>query len=187
MNRRFAASGVAFALACTAAVAAQDPQTPGPRPSAPAVTAETVTVEGCLLREADVPGRRPSGTERQRVRADDDYVLSDAKMIKGTAPAQTNASGTPAGTAGTAGTSGSVAADPKPTGSSGAVVTSPLMFDVEQIDKAQLTEHRGKRVQIEGTFKHAELAGNPVSPANDLVELHGTTIRVVGGECPSAK
>src|SRR5512145_408534 len=136
MNRRFAASGVAFALACTAAIAAQDPQTPSPRPSAPAVTAETVTVEGCLLREADVPGRRPSETERQRVRADDDYVLSDAKMISGTAPAQAKAPGTPAGTSGTtgtAGTSGSVAADPKPTGSSGAVVTSPLMFDVEEI------------------------------------------------------
>ena len=190
MNRRFAASGVAFALACTAAIAAQDPQTPSPRPSAPAVTAESVTVEGCLLREADVPGRRPSGTERQRVRADDDYVLSDAKMISGTAPAQATASATPAGTSGTtgtAGTSGSVAADPKPTGSSGAVVTSPLMFDVEEIEKAQLTEHRGKRVQIDGIFKHADAAGNAVSPANDLVELHGTAIRVVGGECASAK
>jgi hypothetical protein len=187
MNRRFVSSGIAYALACTAAIAAQDPQTQSPRPSAPPVTAETVTVEGCLVREADVPGRRPPAVERQRVRGDDDYVLSDAKMIKGTAPARMNASGTPARTSGTAGTSASVAADPKPTGSSGAVVTSPLMFDVEQIDKAQLTEHRGKRVQIDGLFKHADLAANAVSPANDLVELHGTAIRVVGGECPSVK
>jgi hypothetical protein len=187
MNRRFVACGVAYALACTAAIAAQDPQTQNPRPSAAAApTTEAVTVEGCLLREADVPGRRPPEAERQRVRADDDYILSDAKMIKGTAPAPVNASGTPV-PAGTAGTSGSVAADPKPIGSSGAVVTSPLMFDVEQIDKAQLSEHRGKRVQIDGTFKHTELAANAVSPATDLVELHGTAIRVVEGACPSAK
>ena len=44
--------------------------------------------------------------------------------------------------------------------------------------------------KVDAIFKahmDAELAGNPVSPANDLVELHGTTIRVVGGECPSAR
>ncbi|HET7218186.1 MAG TPA: hypothetical protein VFJ02_09055 [Vicinamibacterales bacterium] len=195
MNRRLAAWGAAYALACSTAIAAQDPQTQSPRPSASPATAETVTVEGCLLREADVPGRTPPEAERERVRADDDYVLSDAKMIKGTAPAPMTASGAVAGTSGTtaAGTTGATtssttAADPKPTGSSGALVASPSMFDVEQIDKEQLTQYRGKRVQIEGVFKHPELAANPTSPATDLVELHGTAIRVVaGGECPSAK
>ena len=170
MSRTFVACGVAYALACTAAIAAQDPQTQAPRTSAPVATAETVTVEGCLLREADVPGRKPPEAERQRVRADDDYVLFDAKMIRGAAPA-------PEPTA---------PADAKPTGTSG-TAASPLMFDVEKLEKAQLTEHRGHRVQIDGMLKHAELAKNDVSPAHDLVEIHGTAIRVVGGECPVEK
>jgi hypothetical protein len=169
MSRTFVACGVAYALACTAALAAQDPQTQAP---APVATAETVTVEGCLLREADVPGRKPPEAERQRVRADDDYVLFDAKVIRGTATAPAPA---PEPTA---------PADAKPVGTSG-TVASPVMFEVERIEKAQLTEHRGHRVQIDGMLKHAELARNDVSPAHDLMEIHGTAIRVVGGECPA--
>ena len=59
--------------------------------------------------------------------------------------------------------------------------------DSTKLDKGQLKEHIGKRVQIEGVFEHPERAGNPVSYANDLVELKATSIRAVEGTCAAKK
>jgi hypothetical protein len=41
----------------------------------------TLTVEGCLVREADVPGQRPSATERMGVGRD--FVLANATITRG--------------------------------------------------------------------------------------------------------
>jgi hypothetical protein len=65
----------------------QPPQSPrptaAPRPTARG-TEGLVTLEGCLVREADVQGRWPKKTESPGVTGD--YVLTRAKVIKGTAP-----------------------------------------------------------------------------------------------------
>lgn len=65
----------------------QPPQSPRPT-SAQRPTARgsegLVTLEGCLVREADVADGRPKIPERAGVT--DDYVLTRAKVIKGTAP-----------------------------------------------------------------------------------------------------
>lgn len=52
----------------------------------------------------------------------------------------------------------------------------------------QLKQHVGHRVQIEGTFENVDRAtATPErrTPADDLVEIRGTVIRQVAGECPA--
>jgi hypothetical protein len=136
----------------------QEPATPAAQATAPA----SVTVEGCLVREQDVPGRKPNVAERAGVM--EDYVLTNTKIVKGSAPAGS-------------------AAEPKPgetaTGTSG---RSP-MYDVKGLDDGKLKTLVGQRVQIEGSF--ADLSRDPsATPGEDLADIRGTTIRQVPGECP---
>ena len=71
----------------TAQLPPQPPQSPRPT-SAQRPTARgsegLVTLEGCLVREADVQGRWPKTPDSAGVTGD--YVLTRAKAIKGTAP-----------------------------------------------------------------------------------------------------
>jgi hypothetical protein len=117
------------------------------------------------VREQDVPGRKPNVAERAGVM--EDYILTNSKIIKGSAP------------------SGS-AAEPKPgetvAGTSG---TSP-MYDVKGIDDSRLKSLVGQRVQIDGTF--ADLVRSPTAKTGeDLPDIRGTAIRPVAGECPPKK
>ena len=57
-----------------------------PRPQPPASTA-LATVEGCLYKEVDVPGRHVPDQVRSRTVTDEDYVLAKARVVKGIAPA----------------------------------------------------------------------------------------------------
>ena len=165
--------GCAGALMLSATLAAQDPpprQDPATRPpAAQQDTAKAVTVEGCLVREADVPGRQPNVAERAGVA--EDYILTSTKMIKGSAPAG----------------AGSARPSETPTGTSGA---AGAMYEVEGIDDEKLKQHVGQRVQIEGTFENVDRAQAPKegqTPADDLVEIRGTVIRKVAGNCPAGK
>ena len=120
--------------------------------------AQFVTVEGCVMREADV--RKPNVTERAGM--DEDYILTSTKMINGAAPAPA-AEARPADV---------------PTGTSG---TGP-MYEIKGIDDEQLKQHVGHRVQIEGTFENIERA-QASSPGEHLAEIRGTSIRQVAGDC----
>ena len=69
----------------------QDPppaQTPPPattaRDSPTPTAAVPVTVEGCLMREPDVPGRKANVAEK--VGIGEDFILTSTKMVKGMAP-----------------------------------------------------------------------------------------------------
>jgi hypothetical protein len=122
-----------------------------------------VTVEGCLVREQDVPGRAPNPAEKAGVM--EDYILTNTKIVKGSAPAGTAAEAKPGDT---------------PTGTSG----SSTMYDVKGLEGSQLKPHVGKRVQIEGTF--ADLTKSPsAKPGEDLADLRGTAIRPATGDCPA--
>jgi len=144
----------------------QTPQTttPAARPAAAPDQARTVTVEGCLVREADVPGFKPNPAEKVGVA--EDYILMSAKMVMGSAPAPAMAQAKPGDT---------------PVGTSGA--EGAMMFDVEGISDAQLKPNVGKRVQVEGTFENITGAKEKPTTAGDLVELRGTVIRQAAGEC----
>jgi hypothetical protein len=87
-----------------------------------------VTVEGCLMRESDVPSIKDDDP--------DDFVLTRTKMIKGSTPTMRT------------GRSGDT-----PTGTSGAAAP---MYEVEDIDDETLKKHVGQRVQIDGTFDDLE-------------------------------
>jgi hypothetical protein len=160
-----------FAVGLTAA-AAQNPTTPPPprNPASPdpayaRTQARFVTVEGCVMREAGVPGREPNV---ERAGIDEDYILTSTKMIKGAAPAPA-AEARPADT---------------PTGTSG----TGAMYEIKGIDDEQLKQHVGHRVQIEGTFENIERAQTSPgkkAPADHLAEIRGTSIRQVAGECPA--
>jgi hypothetical protein len=170
----FVLSG-ALALAGTAV--AQTPATPQspPQPTrpAPGVTvnqrSETasgpVTVEGCLKREADVPGRKPNAAES--VGIGEDFVLTGSKMIKGSAPGDASRTETPV--PGVTVTKGS---------------NAEMMFDVKGLSADQLKSHLNERVEIVGVFEKLDRAGAAARDPNaELVELRGTSIRPVSGGC----
>jgi hypothetical protein len=163
MSRNRFGWSIAGAVALAAGLAAQEPtqypQTPTRTPSAQDQKS-TVTVEGCLVREQDVPGRKPNVAERAGVM--EDYILTNTKIVKGTAPEQA-----------------STAKPGEPVGTSAA---SP-MYDVKGIDDEQLKQLVGKRVQIDGSF--ADTMKSPTAgAAEDLADIRGTMIRAASGECP---
>ena len=87
---------VAAALTIATAAAAQNPPQPpqSPRPTSsprPLVRGSEglVTLEGCLVHEAEIQGRIPKIAEGAGVTGD--YVLTRAKVIKGTPPASPTA------------------------------------------------------------------------------------------------
>jgi hypothetical protein len=173
MSRRLVVYGFAYAIALSAPLLAQNPpQTPPAQPTgqpSASVQAEAnmVRIEGCVFKEIDAPGRKVPDDVRSRVETDDDYVLANPKMIQGSAP--------PA-----------AAAEPQPTGTSG-TASSSMMYKVKDIGKAKLKDEVGHRVQIDGVLQHVDRAGKPLTFAFDLVELRGTTMRRVEGECPATK
>lgn len=150
---------LAGALALTASVAGQTPPPTAPSTAQkPAPTAAgPVTVEGCLMREDDVPGRKSNVAER--VGVGEDYILTSTKMVKGTAPA---AAAAPTG--GAVGTSG----------------TGGAMYDVNGIDDETLKRHVNRRVQVDGTFESLDRG----MKGDALIEIRATGIRPVSGDCP---
>jgi hypothetical protein len=164
MSRNVFGWSVVGVFALAAGLAAQEPtpypQTP-PRTPAAQEQMATVTVEGCLVREQDVPGRKPNVAERAGVL--EDYILTGTKMVKGTAPQQA-----------------STAKPGEAVGTSGAAA----MYDVKGISDEQLKQFVGKRVQIEGSF--ADATRSPAAGATeDLIDIRGTTIKAASGECPA--
>jgi hypothetical protein len=139
---------VAFSTSIAAQNAASGPSLPAPAPAAPLTNG--VTVEGCVYKEADAPGRQPTSDERSRVVRENNFVLADTAMQAGSAPA----------------------------GARG-----PLMYKIKELEKDDLSSHVGHRVQIDGWLDKTGRAKSPVSFAHDLVELRGTTIRMVADTC----
>lgn len=93
MRIHVTAYSIATALTIATAVAAQNPPSlPGqsPRPTSaerPTVRGSEglVTLEGCLARETDAEERVPNVADKAGIAGD--YVLTKAKVIKGTPPA----------------------------------------------------------------------------------------------------
>jgi hypothetical protein len=167
---------VAGAMALTTTIAAQNPAPPQPSQAPTAQSQRTdqparVTVEGCLMREADVPGRQPNVAERAGIA--EDYILTSARTVMGSTLATGTYSSQPA------------RPDDTPVGTSG-TTPAAAMYEIEGIDDDRLKQFIGQRVQIEGTFENldrAHAAPEKGTPADDLVELRGSTIKQVAGTC----
>ena len=160
MRRHLLACSAAGILACAATVGAQAPATSSPTQaqSSASQPSAIATVEGCLMNEQDVPGRKPNVVEQANIGRD--YILTDAKVVKGSAP--------------------SAARSDQPVGTSGGTLAA--MFDVKGIESDRLKALVGKRVQIDGTFDDLTKSA-AAGPTEDLVDIKGVTIREVPGNC----
>lgn len=175
MNRN-AFAAVVLALGLSTALAAQNPPPPPTQPPAqppaasqPAMApAQTVTVEGCLVNEKDVPGRAPNPAEKAGVM--EDFILTSARV---------KSPGSAAPTA------------EQPTGTSG---VKGSMFEIRGLESSRLKEFVGQRVEIVGKLdpkdvseRAREKASPAGEPAGDLPELQATSIKKIEGTCPAAK
>ena len=189
MSRKSLMGAICLTFGLAGVSAAQNPtQNPTQQPAQPVATAQShpVTMEGCLVREKDVPGRPPNAVERAGVM--EDFILTNVKVIKG-APLTTADASAATGTSGTAatGTAG-VRTGEQPTGTSGA---SAMMFEVRGLNDTELEQFVGQRVEIEGTVDPADLADRSREkvkpegePAGDLPELKGVVIRKASSDQP---
>lgn len=165
MRRALFAGMIAGALGLTVTVAAQNPPSQQPPPRTPTTQDQprtqaqgaTVTVEGCVMREEDVPGRKPNVAERAGL--GEDYILTNTKMIRGSLPA-----GKPA----TQNIMFEIEGidDAKLKQHAGQRVQ--LEGTLENVDRARATPEPGK-------------------PADDLVEIRATSIKQVAGTCEPKK
>jgi hypothetical protein len=188
--KRYLATGAVVAVCAGALASAQTPPPSDPPPAQPTATQpephaqmghaqmghhekKSVTLVGCLYREADVPGRQPNIAERAGVL--EDYILADA---------------TPASAAG----------EPGATGTSG-VAEAGKMYKVEHLSDDRLREFVGKRVEVTGKIdaddddvrRPAGTSGAP-SPEPDrslgpdaieLPEFEAESIKEASGTCPA--
>lgn len=163
------AFAVALAGAGVSAQQTQQPPTQQP-PAQPTAQAESRTIEGCVYREADIPGRTPNVAERAGI--GEDYILVASASAQGTV-----------GTTGTAGATGRTAA------------AAPKMFKLEHEDADKLKELVGKRVRVTGKAEvdegdrtatgAAARDTNPMSPDQiELPEFEVTTIAEATGGAP---
>jgi len=163
------------ALAGTAASqAVVQTQAPTPTAQTPAVTVTpSMTLAGCLYKEAEIPGRTPNVAERAGVL--EDYILADAAI-----PAAAAAAG----------------ASPAPVGTSGAALTSGNMYKVEGIADERLKALVHKKVEITGkvdpeggpavTSGGGARRDQSLSPDTiNLPEFEATAIREIPGTCPA--
>lgn len=155
---------VAGLLALAVTGGAQQPQSPATPPEPASIRGgERVTVEGCVTREADVPGRQPNIAERAGI--GEDYILTNIRMVGGSLPF------------------GAVEATPGSPAPDGSRTT---MFEIESFDADELRKHVGFRVQIDGRFENVDrlrAPAEPGSPTDDLAEISGRAIRRVDGNC----
>jgi hypothetical protein len=166
----------AFAVMCAGAVASAQstPQQPPTQPPASMDQSATTTVEGCVYREQDIPGRSGNTAERTAAAAGvgDNYVLVAS-------------SGAASGTVGTSGTTGSASAAPK-------------IFKLEHSDDSKLSAMVGKRVRVMGKVdsKHAASPSTTTPPQTepragedkkDLPEFTVSSITesTTGSTCPA--
>lgn len=181
-------SGAAAVMALSIAnVGAQTPQTQAPPTQPPAQAAAPATaapmhegpittVQGCVYKEQDVPGRTPNIAEKAGVM--EDYILVTSA----------NTSATPAGTSGTT----------PPAATEPAAAPASMAYKLEKIADERLKAVVGKRVEVTGRVdadKHDMAAtATTGAPAKDkglgpdkieLPEFEVTSLREVEGTCPA--
>ncbi len=196
--KRLWMSGAAAVMAMSiSSLGAQTPQQPPTQPTQPPTSQApatattptqsmaTTTIQGCVYKEQDVPGRSPNIAERAGVM--EDYILVPSTD---TASATAGTSGsTPPATAGTSGTA-----------TSG--MKAHKAFKLEKIEDEQLRAVVGKRVEVTGRVDAergdraatSTAAGTTGAPARDnsmgpdqieLPEFEVTSMREVAGTCPA--
>lgn len=120
-----------------------------------AMDGQTVTLTGCLVREADAPGQKPSTAERAGIAQD--FVLTDVQMR------QTSPSGT-----------GTPGATP---GASPTMSVSGVQVKLEGIEEGEVEKHVNQQVEVTGRLD-VKGASDPDTP-----EINVTSIKPTGQSC----
>ncbi len=164
----------------------QPPTTQMPAPAtASAQSMATTTIQGCVYKEQDIPGRSPNVAEKAGVM--EDYILVASTDASTSTAGATGT--TPPATAGTSGTTGGTMAPSR-------------AFKLEKIADERLRAVVGKRVEVTGrvdaergdsaaTSTATGTAGAPARDNNmgpdkiELPEFEVTSLREVAGTCPA--
>jgi hypothetical protein len=139
--------------------------------------AESATVTGCVMKEEDY--RRTARLPNLSPGRGNEYILANATAPPSASAGTTPPADTSAGTAtGTAGRAGTASAAPK------------VAFELTGNNEKQVEPYVGKRVEIVGTLKAAEVGlpgptGEPGAAAPDLKlrELEVTSVMEIPGAC----
>jgi hypothetical protein len=162
---------VLFAALLAASMAGlQQPTSAPPRPSSntpddrlatPAIPPK-VSVEGCLVTEAELPNGIADLGERTGL--DQHFALVNGKVVKGKGPVTAPAGGT------------------------GVVSTalSPI-FHLHGLTDEQLKLHVGHRVRIDGSFTNLDASTASSGTGKERVQLEIATIRQVPGDCSAPR
>src|SRR5262245_49006183 len=151
-----------LSVATAAAQTSSQPLNGGQSDRSRASSGTPATVEGCLHREADVPGRRPNIAERAGI--GEDFVLTQSRIVKGSSP------------------SGEANEDAH----NAIYDVQGLSVDQLKSNVNKRVQIDGTFEHQERAQKGPEVNGT----GNDLVELKGAAIRAVAGDCatgPPAK
>ena len=176
-----AAGMLALCTTAFAQQAGQPPQDPPAQPAARASAAGAITVTGCVQREADYRQARDAGkggAAGTGVGAGNEFVLANASAAAPTGAAAAN-----------------------PTGTSGSAAAA---YELTGANEGQVAAFVGKRVEITGTLKPAEVSasGQPTGGATagqpptgvdvaskdlKLREIEVVSVREATGTCPAVK
>jgi hypothetical protein len=158
----------------------QPPTTQTPATATAAQNMATTTIQGCVYKEQDIPGRSPNVAEKAGVM--EDYILVAA----------------PAGMSATAGTSGTTPPATAGTTGTAGTMSGTKAYKLEKVADEQLRAVIGKRVEVTGRVdaeKGDTATGTASTPARDanvgpdkieLPEFEVTSIKEVEGTCPAA-
>jgi hypothetical protein len=183
MRKTFLSASLAAVVACAVVVGAQTPQpsqTQSPQPN------QSITVAGCVQKEADVLKRAPMAAN---VGMSDEFVLTRATLKPAASAPKTSEPQTKPTT------------PPEPTGTSGSAGDVGKVYRVTGDKEKDLQTYAGQRVEIVGKFKHEEDArrelavgtsGKPPATAGELTaantpEITIESIRVVSATCGAGK
>jgi hypothetical protein len=165
---------LSFAFSCmtVAVLLAQQPPPTTPQPTSPPeppvavphrADDRTVTVQGCLKQEKDVPGARPNVAERAGV--GEDFILTQAKLTKGES------------------------ATPQP---GGGQTASGAMYKVSGLGVDSLRSLSNQHVEVQGHLRDRKLTGGtkPTTPGpgtapDEVQEIRATSIKMLASACPT--
>jgi hypothetical protein len=189
-----AAAVVTLGMAAFAQTTEQQPRAPQTPTGGAQTTAakpaggQQVTVAGCVQREADYRKARDAGkggVAGTGIGAGNEFVLINASVSSGAAPA---------------GTSGAAAG--APTGTAGSAAAGGNAYELTGPNEGQIEKFVGKRVEVMGMLKPAETTasgaptGGPTAGAPprgvdvtsqdlQLRELEITSVKEAAGSCPA--
>ena len=185
--------GVLGAAVVTSVVAAQTPGTPQTQPPSQTPSSaqdrmgmddeRTITVTGCLQKEADVPGFEPNVAERAGIL--EDYLLTNARASSSTSTSSAQRSGAASGQSSqsasgqssqgasgqssqsasgqssqsASGESSQSASGSRSQSASAGSASQGMLYKISGLDDEELQQHANQQVEIRGSIDPDEMTG----------------------------